>query len=50
MLNLETRTLLKDYNFAEICYTQFFYNKLLYKQQGFKNLQIKQYEGFKIWN
>ena len=26
----------------------FFYKQLLYKQQGFKNLQIKQSEGFKI--
>ena len=31
-------------------YTQFFNKQLLYKQQGFKNLQIKQSEGFNIWN
>ena len=30
-----------------IDYTQFFYKQLLNKQQGFKNLQIKQSEGFK---
>ena len=31
-------------------YTQFLYKQLFYKQQGFKNPQIKQSEGFKIWN
>ena len=28
----------------------FLYKQLFYKQQGFNKLQIKQSEGFKVWN
>ena len=48
--NSWSSTLLKFNQDKYLATPSFFNKQLLYKQQGFNNLQIKQSEGFKIWN
>ena len=49
LVTLVTFNLIYDYQ-TNLNPPSFFHKQLLYKQQRFKNLQIKQSEGFKILN